>query len=54
MNKSTVTRWLVVGLLASCILSRVGVGDQADVFGRFVGTWDVEYTDFSKDGRVLH
>jgi hypothetical protein len=28
------------------------LGDQAKVFGRLVGTWDVEYTDFSKDGRV--
>jgi hypothetical protein len=89
MNKSTVTRWLVVWLLASCTLSWVGVsreaaatgkaggapatdprldmvtalqamgphsslGDQANVFGRFVGTWDVEYTDFSKDGSVTH
>ena len=89
MNKSTVTRWLVVWLLASCILSWVSVsreaaatgkaggapatdprldmvtalqamgphsslGDQAKVFDRFVGTWDVEYTDFSKDGRVTH
>jgi hypothetical protein len=30
------------------------LGDQAKVFGRFVGTWDVEYTDFSKDGKVTH
>ena len=30
------------------------LGDQARVFGRFVGTWDVEYTDFSKDGKVTH
>jgi hypothetical protein len=30
------------------------LGDQAQVFGRLVGTWDVEYTDFSKDGRVTH
>jgi hypothetical protein len=30
------------------------LGDQAKVFGRFVGTWDVEYTDFSKDGKVSH
>jgi len=28
------------------------LGDQAKVFGRFVGTWDVEYTDFSRDGKV--
>jgi hypothetical protein len=30
------------------------LGDQAKVFGRFVGTWDVEYTNFSKDGKVTH
>jgi hypothetical protein len=28
------------------------LGDQAEVFGRLVGSWDVEYTDFSKDGKV--
>ena len=28
--------------------------DQAAVFGRLVGTWDVEYTDFNKDGKVTH
>jgi hypothetical protein len=28
--------------------------DQAKVFGRLVGTWDVEYTDFLKDGKVTH
>jgi hypothetical protein len=27
------------------------LGDQAKVFGRFVGTWDSEYTEFSKDGK---
>jgi hypothetical protein len=30
------------------------LGDQAQVFDRLVGTWDVEYTDFSKDGKVTH
>jgi hypothetical protein len=30
------------------------LGDQAKVFGRFVGTWDVAYTDFSKDGKATH
>jgi hypothetical protein len=30
------------------------LGDQARGFGRLVGTWDVEYTDFSKDGTVSH
>ena len=28
------------------------LGDRAKIFGRFVGTWDVEYTDFAKDGKV--
>lgn len=28
--------------------------EQSKVFGRLVGTWDVEYTDFSKDGKVRH
>jgi len=28
------------------------LGDQATVFGRLVGTWDVEYTDFKKDGTI--
>ncbi len=30
------------------------LGDQANVFGRFVGTWDVEYMDISKDGKEIH
>jgi hypothetical protein len=30
------------------------LGDRAKVFGRLVGTWDVEYSDFSKDGKVSH
>jgi len=30
------------------------LGDQATAFGRLIGTWDVEYTDFSKDGKVIH
>ena len=29
------------------------LGDQAQVPGRLVGTWDVEYTDFAKDGKVI-
>jgi hypothetical protein len=28
------------------------LGDQAAVFGRFVGTWDGEYNEFSKDGKT--
>jgi len=27
-------------------------GDQAKVFGRFVGTWDGDYNEFSKDGKT--
>jgi hypothetical protein len=30
------------------------LGKQAEIFGRLVGTWHVEYTDFSKDGKVSH
>jgi uncharacterized protein len=30
------------------------LGDHAGVIGHLVGTWDVEYTDFSKDGKVTH
>ena len=30
------------------------LGEQAKVFGRFVGTWEIEFTDFSSDGKVTH
>jgi hypothetical protein len=30
------------------------LGDQADVFGRFVGIWVGEYSEFSKDGKATH
>jgi len=30
------------------------LGDHARVFGRLVGTWDVEYMDISQDGKALH
>lgn len=30
------------------------LGDQAQVPARLVGTWDVEYTDFAKDGKATH
>lgn len=30
------------------------LGEQAQVLGRIVGTWDVEYTDFAKDGTATH
>jgi hypothetical protein len=28
--------------------------DQAEVVGRLIGTWDVEYTSFAKDGKATH
>jgi hypothetical protein len=30
------------------------LGDQAQVLGRIVGTWDVKYADFAKDGTAIH
>jgi hypothetical protein len=30
------------------------LGDQAQIPARIVGTWDVEYTDFAKDGKAIH
>jgi hypothetical protein len=30
----------------------LSLGDQSKVFGRYVGTWDGEYTEFSKDGKT--
>lgn len=30
------------------------LGEHAQVLGRIVGTWDVEYTDFAKDGTASH
>jgi len=30
------------------------LGEQAQVFGRFVGIWDGEYTEFSRDGTATH
>jgi hypothetical protein len=30
------------------------LGEEARVFGRLVGTWNVEYTDFHKDGKETH
>jgi hypothetical protein len=30
------------------------LGEQAKVFGRLIGTWDAEYTEFSKDGKATH
>jgi len=28
------------------------LGEQAQIFGRLIGTWDVDYADISKDGTV--
>jgi hypothetical protein len=30
------------------------LGAQANVFGRFVGTWDVDYGEIGEDGKVTH
>lgn len=30
------------------------LGDHARVVDRLIGTWDVEYTDFAKTGKVMH
>jgi hypothetical protein len=30
------------------------LGENGKIFGRLVGTWQVDYTDFKKDGTVLH
>jgi hypothetical protein len=30
------------------------LGKQAEVVGRLVGTWNVEYTQFAKDGKATH
>jgi hypothetical protein len=30
------------------------LGDQANVFGRFIGIWDGDYTEFSKEGKATH
>jgi hypothetical protein len=30
------------------------LGHHANDLGRLVGTWDVEYTDFVKDGKAIH
>jgi hypothetical protein len=89
MNKTAVTPWFAVWMLASFCLSGASLstgasttgnpgealatdprldmvtvlkamgphpslGEQAKVFGRLIGTWDVEYADFSKDGKVTH
>jgi hypothetical protein len=34
--------------------ANAALGDQAQVLARLVGTWDVAYTDFAKDGKAIH
>lgn len=58
--------WLMVsGLVSSSSASDLtaaieaksanpSLGDQAQILGRIVGTWDVAYTDFTKDGNAIH
>lgn len=43
---------MVTGLQA--VGPHPSLGEQAQVFGRFVGVWDGEYTEFSKDGKTIH
>jgi hypothetical protein len=43
---------MVAGLQA--IGPHPSLGEQAQVFGRFVGIWDGEYTEFLKDGKTTH
>ena len=43
---------MVAGLQA--VGPHPSLGKQAQVFGRFVGIWDGEYTEFSKDGKTTH
>lgn len=30
------------------------LGDKGRIFDRLVGTWDVDYVDFSRDGKAIH
>jgi hypothetical protein len=32
----------------------VSMGDEASTFGRFVGAWDVDYTFYRDNGRIVH
>jgi hypothetical protein len=43
---------MIAGLQATA--PHPSLGEQAQVFGRFVGIWDGEYTEFSKDGKTTH
>jgi hypothetical protein len=50
----------IVWMLASGILAlqapspHVSLGDDSKMLGRVVGTWDVDYLDYLKDGTVSH
>jgi hypothetical protein len=43
-----------LGLVAelSATSAHPSLGDQAEVVGRLVGTWDVAYANFAKDGKI--
>jgi hypothetical protein len=43
---------LDLGLAPKAERPHPSLGDQAKLFGRLVGTWDVEYTDYSKDEKA--
>lgn len=47
---------LPVGLMSelSAASANASLGEQAGVVDRLVGTWEVEYTDFGKDGKATH
>ena len=59
-KRSGSVRWLAPTLRLDMVagLEALGphpsLGEQAQVFGRFVGIWDGEYTEFSKDGKTTH
>jgi hypothetical protein len=46
------TDTLDVGLAPKAGRPHPSLGDHAKLFGGLVGTWDVEYTDYSKDGKA--
>lgn len=49
----TGARQAMIGVLAAAG-PHASLGEHEKVFGRLVGTWAVEYTDFSKNGKVTH
>jgi hypothetical protein len=46
------TGTLDVGLAPKAVRPHPSLGDHAKLFGGLVGIWDVEYTDYSKDGKA--